>query len=85
MRQLTWHSSADGHKSLFDIVRGRGGGGDLMKLRDNAGNEVSSTEGIRDIVDGHFDATFNLHEKERTRRARRRKVERKSWPVSCEK
>ena len=56
-----------------------------MKLRDNAGNEVSSTEGIRDIVDGHFDATFNLHEKERTRRARRRKVERKSWPVSCKK
>ena len=65
IRQRTWHSGADGHKSLFDIVRGRGGGGDLMKLRDKEGNEVNSTEGIRDIVDGHFDATFNLHEKER--------------------
>ena len=34
-----------------------------MKMRNANGEEVTATEGIREIVDTHYDDTFNLHRK----------------------
>ena len=63
LQRALWHPGSEGNRTLYDMVRTKARGGDLMKMRNANGEEVTATEGIREIVDTHYDDTFNLHRK----------------------
>jgi exonuclease III len=51
LQQALWYPGSEGNRTLYDMVRTKARGGDLMKMQNAKGEEVTSTEGIRELVD----------------------------------